>query len=169
MHYSAAPCKACTSPPISMAAVAPPCGCWTLPPWARPARTQCAPQGCRGKDTSCNVGEFCCGKELFTDASTCPAPAQDGQCFFAPDPFCRACDDDDGCADIDDFGQASHCYELTREDENGQEQSFGKFCSVGCRDNNDCPRGLRCIRDLPTPDGGTTQGCIELACAGFDR
>src|SRR5690606_30397439 len=29
MHYSAAPCKACTSPPISMAAVVPLRGCWT--------------------------------------------------------------------------------------------------------------------------------------------
>lgn len=129
---------------------------------------QCRPQGCRGKNTSCNSGEFCCGQELFDDASTCPAPAAEGQCFVAPDPFCRTCDDDDGCSDIDSFGFASHCFELTRQDQaTGDDVSLGKFCSVGCRSNDDCPRGIRCITDLPTPDGGTTQGCLESLCAGF--
>lgn len=128
----------------------------------------CEPQGCRGKETSCNNGEFCCGKELYSDDSTCPAPVADGECFLAPDPFCRTCADDDDCADISAFGFGSFCYEIKREDPNtGEEVNFGKFCSVGCSSNNDCPRGLRCIDDLPTPDGGTTSGCLEALCAGF--
>ncbi|HEY1098580.1 MAG TPA: hypothetical protein VGF99_06615, partial [Myxococcota bacterium] len=60
----------------------------------------CEPQGCRSKNTSCNTGEVCCGKELYEDDSTCPARAADGDCFFAQDPFWRTGDDDDDCADI---------------------------------------------------------------------
>ena len=129
---------------------------------------QCKAQGCRGKESSCNNGEFCCGKELYTDASTCPAPVADGQCFLAEDPFCRTCEDDDDCSNIAEFGQGSFCYEITREDpETGEEINFGKFCSVGCRTNDDCPRGIRCIPNLPTPDGGEVSGCLEALCAGF--
>ncbi len=134
---------------------------------------QCRAQGCRGKDTSCNLGEFCCGTELFADPSTCSSGSasgsvDDGACFLAGDPFCRACDDDEGCADIDSFSQSSFCYELTHQNPaTGEDESLGKFCSTGCRDNDDCPRGLRCETALPTPDGGTTQGCIGTPCAGF--
>lgn len=130
--------------------------------------SQCRPQGCRSKNTSCNAGEFCCGQELFDDASTCPAPVADGECFLAPDPFCRTCADDNDCADITSFGVTSYCFELQRQDPaTGEDVSLGKFCSVGCQTNDDCPRGIRCITDLPTPDGGTTQGCLEATCAGF--
>jgi hypothetical protein len=62
----------------------------------------------------------------------------------------------------------SYCFELQRQDPaTGEGVSLGKFCSVGCQSNDDCPRGIRCITDLPTPDGGTTQGCLEATCAGF--
>ncbi len=129
---------------------------------------QCVAQGCRGKESSCNQGEFCCGEELFTDASTCPAPVADGACFLAQDPFCRTCEDDDDCGDINSFGFSSFCYELTRQNpDTGEDESLGKFCSTGCQTNDDCPRGIRCITDLPTPDGGTTQGCLEALCAGY--
>ncbi|MDP2344340.1 MAG: hypothetical protein Q8O67_25500 [Deltaproteobacteria bacterium] len=130
---------------------------------------QCEAQGCRGKDSSCNIGEFCCGEELFADATTCPV--DDGLCFFAPDPFCRTCAEDADCADITSFDQASFCYELTRQNpQTGADESLGKFCSTGCRDNDDCPRGVRCQLELPTSEEGvTTQGCLDVACAGFGQ
>lgn len=129
----------------------------------------CEAQGCRSKNTSCNTGEFCCGQELFSDDTTCPAPVVDGECFQANDPFCRTCAEDADCADITSFGFSSYCYELKREDPaTGEEVSLGKFCSVGCRTNDDCPRGIRCYTDLPTPtEGEVTSGCIEATCAGF--
>jgi hypothetical protein len=128
----------------------------------------CVAQGCRSKDSSCNLGEFCCGQEFYADASTCPAPVQDGACFLAPEPWCQTCEDDDDCRDGERFGFSAHCFELTRQNpETGQDESLGKFCSTGCRDNDDCPRGIPCVRDLPTPDGGTTQGCMDARCAGF--
>lgn len=135
---------------------------------------QCRAQGCRGKDTSCNVGEFCCGTELFTDPTTCPTGGSgdvaDGACFLARDPFCRVCTQDEDCADIAAFGQDSFCYELTRQNpETGADESLGHFCSTGCRDNNDCPRGIRCQLDLPTSGDATVQGCLDLACVGFDQ
>jgi hypothetical protein len=126
---------------------------------------QCAVQGCRGKELSCDLGQWCCGKELFEDASTCPDGVLDGACFLAPDPWCRSCADNDDCADIQSFGQPSFCYELQRTDENGQSQSLGKFCSVGCTSNADCPRGLDCVQDLPTDqEGVTTSGCLDTLC-----
>lgn len=129
---------------------------------------QCRAQGCRSKETSCDLSQFCCGQELFSDAATCPAGVNDGACFLAEDPFCRTCESDDDCADIDSFGFASFCYELKRENpDTGEEESLGKFCSTGCRDNDDCPRGIQCRAELPTPDGGTTQGCLDALCAGF--
>jgi hypothetical protein len=131
---------------------------------------RCVPQGCRGKDSSCEAGQFCCGAELFSDAACVDragAAVADGACFVAPDPFCRRCEADQDCADVASFGFASFCYELQRSDESGGATSLGKFCSTGCRSNDDCPRGLRCLTDLPTPDGGTTSGCLEALCAGF--
>lgn len=129
---------------------------------------QCRPQGCRSKDTSCDLGQFCCGQELFSDDTTCPAGVDDGACFLAPDPFCRVCEEDADCADAAAFGFGSFCYELTRQNpDTGEDESLGKFCSVGCRDDDDCPRGLGCKIDLPTPDGGTTQGCLDALCPGF--
>ncbi len=129
----------------------------------------CEPQGCRSKNTSCNAGEFCCGAELYADSGTCPAPVVDGACFQANDPFCRTCAEDADCGDINAFGFSSYCYELKRTDpDTEQEVSLGKFCSVGCRTNDDCPRGIRCYNDLPTPtEGEVTSGCIEAVCAGF--
>jgi hypothetical protein len=131
-------------------------------------QNQCRAQGCRGKNSSCENGQFCCGTELY-DGGNCTDRdgdvIADGQCFLAPDPFCRRCDNDDDCADIDAFGFASFCFELQRQDESGNATSIGKFCSTGCRSNDDCPRGLRCFADLPTPDGGTTSGCLDSACA----
>jgi hypothetical protein len=126
---------------------------------------QCRPQGCRGKDLSCDLGEWCCGREAYADARTCPAPVADGQCFVAPDPWCRRCNDNADCADIAQSpyagGRPSFCYELT----NSQQQSLGKFCSVGCGSNADCPRGLQCVQDLPTDqEGVTTSGCIDSLC-----
>ena len=129
---------------------------------------QCQAQGCRGKEASCELGQFCCGAELFTDASTCPAVA-DGACFLAPDPFCRTCAEDADCGDITAFGHASFCYELKRQNpDTGADETIGKFCSTGCRDDDDCPRGIGCQLDLPTPeDGVTTQGCLDSLCVGF--
>ncbi|MBM4282803.1 MAG: hypothetical protein FJ137_19315 [Deltaproteobacteria bacterium] len=131
---------------------------------------RCVAQGCRGKNASCENGQFCCGTELYATGDCVDragAAVDDGLCFLAPDPFCRACESDDDCADIDAFGFASFCFELQRQDESGNAQTLGKFCSTGCRDNDDCPRGLRCLTDLPTPDGGTTSGCLESLCAAF--
>lgn len=126
---------------------------------------QCVAQGCRSKDTSCDLTEFCCGEELFSDASTCPAGNVDGDCFAAPDPFCRECVDDDDCADISAFGIGSFCYELQRQNpQTGDAETLGHFCSVGCRDNDDCPRGILCKTDLPTPDGGEIAGCLDALC-----
>jgi len=128
----------------------------------------CRQQGCRSKDTSCNLGEFCCGQEAFAQAGSCPAPAQSGQCFLAPEPWCQRCEDDDDCAAGATFGFTAHCYEMTRQNpETGEDENLGKFCSTGCRDNDDCPRGVRCITDLPNPDGGTTQGCLDALCASY--
>lgn len=122
---------------------------------------QCRPQGCRGKELSCNLGEWCCGAERYLDASSCPSPAVDGQCFLAPDPWCRSCVDNDDCADIQEGGLPSFCYELQDADGN----SLGKFCSVGCASNADCPRGVDCVHDLPTDqEGQTTSGCIDSLC-----
>lgn len=130
---------------------------------------QCEAQGCRGKNLSCNMGQFCCGKELYdpatTGALTCPAGVTTGSCFNMPDPFCRTCADDDACGDITSFGQASHCYELQREAGDGGTASLGKFCSVGCRDSNDCPRGLPC-QNLPAGQNGEmVKGCMDALCA----
>lgn len=131
--------------------------------------SQCRPQGCRGKELSCDLGQWCCGKEAFDDASTCPSGVLDGQCFVAPDPWCRPCEDNDDCADIASSpyagGRPSFCFELTQTDGNGQQQSLGKFCSVGCGSNADCPRGLDCVQDLPTDqEGVTTSGCLDTLC-----
>jgi hypothetical protein len=124
----------------------------------------CRAQGCRGKELSCDLGQWCCGKEAFADPSTCPSGVLDGQCFLAPDPWCRTCADNDDCADIDVLGKPSFCYELTR-DNNGQQESLGHFCSVGCNSNADCPRGLDCVQGLPTDqDGVTTSGCLDTLC-----
>ena len=58
-------------------------------------------------------------------------------------------------------GLPSFCYELQGQDGN----SLGKFCSVGCSTNLDCPRGLDCVHDLPTDqEGQTTSGCIDTMC-----
>ncbi|MBL90585.1 MAG: hypothetical protein CMH56_02070 [Myxococcales bacterium] len=127
---------------------------------------ECKQQGCRGKDVSCNIGEWCCGHDLYDDASSCPAGVDEGSCFLTPDPWCRTCNDDNDCADIDAFGQAAYCYELQGQDENGNDISYGKFCSVGCETNADCPRGLPCVQELPTPtEGVTTKGCLASICA----
>ena len=129
---------------------------------------QCHQQGCRSKDTSCDLGEFCCGKELFSDVADCPADTNEGACFLAGEPFCRACDDDDDCADNAAFGFDAFCYELTRQNpDTGEDESLGKFCSTGCRTNDDCPRAIPCVTTLPTPDGGTTQGCMSQVCTGL--
>lgn len=132
---------------------------------------QCAPEGCQGKELSCDLGEWCCGAELFENASTCPAEVRDGDCFVAPDPWCRPCEDNDDCADIaanDPFGQPSLCFELTRTNASGEEESLGKFCSVGCNDNGDCPRGVDCVQDLPTEEEGVTaKGCLDVLCPGI--
>ncbi len=130
---------------------------------------QCQAQGCRSKETSCELGQFCCGAELFDDATTCPG-AVDGACFAAPDPFCRTCVEDADCADVNAFGQASYCYELKRENAAGEQESLGKFCSTGCRDNNDCPRGITCQPDLPVPggaEGEVISGCLDARCAAL--
>jgi hypothetical protein len=126
----------------------------------------CVPQGCRGKDLSCNLGQFCCGKELYApEVQACPQGVEDGACFDMPDPFCRTCEDDDGCADIHNFGQPSHCYEIQIQDRDGGTQSLGKYCSVGCQGNADCPRGIGC-RDLQGPNGEAFKGCLDARCAG---
>lgn len=122
---------------------------------------QCRPQGCLGKELSCDLGEWCCGNERYDNAATCPSGVDDGQCFTAPDPWCRPCEGNDDCADIDEQGQASFCYEL--QDANGT--SLGKYCSVGCATNADCPRGLDCVHELPTDqEGVTTSGCLDTLC-----
>lgn len=142
------------------------CGSFELCEGINPG--QCVPEGCIGKEISCDLGEWCCGAELFEDASSCPAEVGDGDCFIAPDPWCRTCEDNDDCADIaanDPFGQPSLCFELTRTNASGQEESLGKFCSVGCNDNGDCPRGVDCVQDLPTEEEGVTaKGCLDLLC-----
>lgn len=121
---------------------------------------QCVAGGCRSADSSCELGEFCCGADLYEDGA-CGDAVDDGSCFLAPDPFCRPCEDDEGCADIQAFGFASFCYEL--KDQN--DQSLGKYCSVGCVEMADCPRGVPCRAELPTPeDGVTTQGCLDARC-----
>ncbi len=124
---------------------------------------QCHPQGCRGKELSCDLGEFCCGTEVFDDPSTCPTGIPEGQCFVAPDPWCRTCESNDDCADL-----PSSCFELQRTDQNGQQQSLGKFCAKPCTTNADCPRGVQCVDGLPTDqDGVTTSGCLDTLCAGI--
>jgi hypothetical protein len=131
---------------------------------------QCAPQGCRGKNLSCNIGQFCCGKELYDPANggqACPTPVTTGACFNAADPFCRRCEDDNGCMDITSFGVESHCYDLQRGDADGGTQSVGKFCSVGCRTNDDCPRGVSC-QDLPGPNDTMVKGCLDAVCAALN-
>jgi hypothetical protein len=126
----------------------------------------CKKQGCRGKDVSCNLGEWCCGHELYSDATSCPSPVEEGQCFLAPDPWCRVCEDNDDCGDIDDFGFSSYCFELTREDEEGNEETLGKFCSVGCQSNADCPRGVPCVQDIEV-DGEMINACIDALCVAI--
>lgn len=127
---------------------------------------QCVDQGCRGKDVSCNLGQWCCGQEAFADPATCPTGVEQGSCFLAPEPWCRPCQDNNDCVDIQSFGFPSYCYELQREDENGNAVSLGKFCSVGCNTNADCPRGVACQLELPTDqEGVTTQGCLDALCA----
>jgi hypothetical protein len=112
---------------------------------------------------SCNLGEWCCGAEAFSDAATCPAGVADGACFLTPEPWCRTCETNDDCADV--VPGPSNCYEL----KNGAGDSIGKFCSVGCSTNADCPRGLQCHTDLPTDqDGVTISGCIDTLCAAID-
>ncbi|MCP4503019.1 MAG: hypothetical protein GY822_24035 [Deltaproteobacteria bacterium] len=126
----------------------------------------CKKQGCRGKDVSCSLGEWCCGQEAYADVTSCPAEVEEGACFLAPDPWCRICEEDADCADIDAFGFASYCYELQQEDENGETVVLGKFCSVGCNSNADCPRGIQCIDELPTSEEGvSTSGCLDARCA----
>lgn len=133
------------------------------------ASGQCRPEGCRGKELSCNFGEWCCGAEAYADPAMCPATVVDGACFLAPDPWCRPCESNYDCADIEaspfSGGRPSLCFELTGNDASGQQQSLGKFCSVGCSSNADCPRGLDCVQDLPTEqEGVTTSGCIDSLC-----
>lgn len=131
---------------------------------------ECKQQGCRGKDVSCNLGEWCCGHELYEDATTCPSGIEEGSCFLTPDPWCRTCNNDNDCSDITAHGQASYCYELKGQDENGNEISYGKFCSVGCESSADCPRGLPCMVELPTPTQGvTTKGCLSNICAPINE
>lgn len=126
---------------------------------------RCVKEGCRGKDVSCNLGEWCCGHDAFSDPSTCPAPVEEGQCFVTPEPWCRTCESSTDCADIQVLGYVSSCLELTREDEQGNSQSLGKYCTVGCNTNADCPRGIQCLADLPTDQQGvTTNGCIDVMC-----
>ncbi|MEW5853839.1 MAG: hypothetical protein AB2A00_34000 [Myxococcota bacterium] len=129
---------------------------------------ECRDQGCRGKELSCNVGQFCCGQELYAaGGEACPSGIATGDCFNLQDPFCRTCEDDDGCSDINRFNQASHCYEMQRSNADGGTETIGKFCSVGCRTADDCPRGFRC-QDLPAGQNGeTVKGCLEAICAGF--
>lgn len=123
----------------------------------------CVALGCLGANVSCDLGQFCCGTELFTDPSTCPVA--DGLCFNAPDPWCRRCGSDEDCADIDAFGQPSICFELSRTNAAGEQESLGKYCSVGCNDSVDCPRGVDCVPDLPTQDPDVTaKGCLDLLC-----
>ena len=126
---------------------------------------ECKQQGGRGKDVSCNIGEWCCGHEFYDDASTCPSTVAEGACFLTPDPWCRTCADDNDCADINEHGQTSYCYELKGQDDDGNEISYGKYCSVGCQSNSDCPRGIPCIEELPTPtEGVTVKGCLDSLC-----
>jgi hypothetical protein len=128
----------------------------------------CVSQGCRGKDLSCNLGQFCCGTEVYAPlGEACPAGVETGECFVMPDPYCRGCDDDNACADIQRFGQASHCYELSRGTADGGSSPVGKFCSVGCQTDDDCPRGVPCL-DLPAGQNGEmVKGCIDPMCAVF--
>lgn len=130
---------------------------------------RCRPEGCRGKELSCNLGEWCCGAEAFANPAACPAGVTDGMCFLAPDPWCRVCADNADCADIaaSPFagGRPSSCLELTRTNMAGQQESLGKFCSVGCASDADCPRGLDCVQGLPTDQQGvTTSGCLDALC-----
>ncbi len=133
---------------------------------------QCVEQGCRGKDLSCNLGQFCCGKELYDpagmDSQACPSDVMTGDCFTMRDPFCRTCMDDNGCMDINSFGLGSHCYELQRGDADGGSQTIGKFCSVGCRTGNDCPRGMPC-QDVPAGQNGEmVKACLSPLCASIN-
>lgn len=123
----------------------------------------CIEQGCRGKDVSCGLGQWCCGEERYA-TEECPSGVEDGQCFLTPDPWCRTCNDNDDCADINFFGQTSYCYELQQEDDQGNTTTIGKFCSVGCETADDCPRGLAC-NELPTDqEGVTVNGCLDNIC-----
>jgi hypothetical protein len=124
----------------------------------------CVAQGCRGKDVSCGLGQWCCGEELY-ETEECPTDVLDGDCFLAPDPWCRVCEGNDDCADINSFNQTSYCYELQQEDDQGNTSTLGKFCSVGCDSDLDCPRGLPCL-ELPTDqEGVTVKGCLDSLCA----
>lgn len=126
----------------------------------------CKKQGCRGKDVSCGLGEWCCGQDRY-QTEACPAEVEQGACFVTPEPWCRTCNDNDDCADIDAFGYASLCFEMQRENpDTGETETIGKFCSVGCETNADCPRGIQCIQDLPAGQNGeTTKGCLAAICA----
>ncbi|MFH1811370.1 MAG: hypothetical protein ABIJ09_21700 [Pseudomonadota bacterium] len=134
-----------------------------------PVAHTCNKQPCRGKDLSCNLEQWCCGKELYDASSApehmaCPSDVGAGECFDMRDPYCRTCEDNDDCTNIQKFGYASYCFELKTEDDQGNEISLGKYCSVGCESNADCPRGISCIQELPDPDGGTIKGCIDARC-----
>ncbi len=124
---------------------------------------QCVAGGCRGKDVSCNLGEWCCGTEFFAD-NACPAEVEEGDCFLTPEPWCRTCEENDDCADLSVGGSAPPCLELTQQDENGNDVSLGKYCPVGCESNIDCPRGLQCL-EVPIDDQGNTgMACIGAIC-----
>ncbi len=131
----------------------------------------CHTQPCRGKDLSCGLEQWCCGTELYDNSAEpehrdCPADVEFGACFQMSDPYCRTCEDNDDCLDIHNFGYDSFCYELTKEDDQGNEISLGKYCSVGCETNMDCPRGIACIQELPDPndENNTLKGCLDARC-----
>lgn len=102
---------------------------------------QCVAYGCRSTALDCEVGEVC--------------NAGSGQCEAVGGLHCAACEqtewlwDDQGTLDFCDDEWLGHdgcggvgqlCI--------GFEGVTGTFCSVGCEDALDCPRGYSC-RDVP--------------------
>ncbi len=121
----------------------------------------------RGKNISCDLLQFCCGENPNI---ACTAGVPQGDCFDAPEPYCKTCDPKNAdqqtgfsngqCAGPRN-GQDHLC--LTVEDESENKHNF---CGVGCKDSNDCPRGLPCMEIEVGAEGQKKiiKNCFDPAC-----
>ena len=118
-----------------------------------------------GQTLACFVGQFCCGEN---PQNQCPQGVSEGECFYAPEPYCKACTCQDGneiCEANDQCGGPSYGsdhYCITHKDQN--DQPVGSFCGVGCDPNDPttCPRGYECIEIQVSQNGqqSTHYNCV---------